>query len=229
MLSFFIFIMEKKGPLIIINFKSYGESSGKNAYKLAKICDDVSEKTDYRIMVAVQPADIYPITCSVRIPVLAQHVDFQYGKFTGTSVAQSVKDAGAWGTLLNHAEKKLSPETLKKSVEECKRVGLTTVICAADMNEVNLSMPLNPDYIAYEIPELIGSGKSITDMSPNDVRKFSEIFEGKSTIPLCGAGVSKRDHLRGAIEMGMGGVLLASGITQAKDPKKALEEMVGLA
>lgn len=218
----------KDGPVVIINFKSYGESSGKNAYILAKICDEVAERSEYSIMVAVQPADIYPITCSVKIPVLAQHIDFQYGKFTGSSVAQSVKDAGAFGTLLNHAERKLSPETLKKSVEECKRVGLSTVICAADTNEVNFSIPMDPDYIAYEIPELIGSGKSITDMSPDDVRKFSLLFSGKETIPLCGAGVSKREHLKGAIEMGMGGVLLASGITQSKDPRKALEEMAGL-
>jgi triosephosphate isomerase len=214
-------------PVIIINFKSYGESVGKDAVHLAKICQEVADKTGSNIMIAVQPADIYPVTCSVKIPVLAQHVDCQYGKFTGSSVAKSVKDAGAYGTLLNHAERKIPAEVLKRSVEECKRVGLKIVVCAADMKESKEALETEPEFIAYEIPELIGTGKSITSAKPESVREFSCMLHGTLTLPLCGAGVSSNEDLAGAVELGAKGVLLASGITQAKDPKKALLELIG--
>lgn len=213
-------------PIIIINFKSYRESVGKNAVKLAKICDNVAKKTEAKIMVAVQPADINPISRAVSIPVFAQHADIGYGKFTGSSVAQAIKDAGAKGTLLNHAERKIV-DILGDSIKECNNIGLETCVCAADMNEARIAMQFEPDYIAYEIPELIGSGKSITQASPESVREFSKLLKGKKTTPLCGAGVSKHEDLKAAISLGMKGVLLASGITLAKDPEKALEELIG--
>ena len=45
---------------------------------------------------------------------------------------------------------------------------------------------------------------------------------------LCGAGISKGEDLKAAIELGSVGVLLASGIVKAKDPKAALEDLVSL-
>jgi Triosephosphate isomerase len=45
---------------------------------------------------------------------------------------------------------------------------------------------------------------------------------------LCGAGISKGEDLKAAIELGAEGVLLASGIVKADDPKKALYDLVSL-
>jgi triosephosphate isomerase len=45
---------------------------------------------------------------------------------------------------------------------------------------------------------------------------------------LCGAGISKGEDLKAAMELGSVGVLLASGIVKAEDPKAALEDLVSL-
>ena len=37
--------------LIVINFKTYGESTGENAVNLAKICDGVAKETEADIVV----------------------------------------------------------------------------------------------------------------------------------------------------------------------------------
>ena len=44
---------------------------------------------------------------------------------------------------------------------------------------------------------------------------------------LCGAGISTGDDVAAAIELGTVGVLLASGIIKAKDPKAALYDLIG--
>jgi len=43
---------------------------------------------------------------------------------------------------------------------------------------------------------------------------------------LCGAGISRGEDLKAALELGSVGVLLASGIIRAKDQKKALEDLL---
>jgi triosephosphate isomerase len=43
---------------------------------------------------------------------------------------------------------------------------------------------------------------------------------------LCGAGVKTGKDVRRALELGAKGVLLASGVVKAKDPRKALQDLV---
>lgn len=212
-------------PIVLINFKSYSESTGKNALKLAKICDSVAKKSNANIILAVQNADICEIAKAVKIPVFAQHVDIGIGAFTGSSSILSAKDAGASGTLINHAEKKLPADIVSKTIDECKKMKMISCVCAANEQEMIESMKSSPDYIAYEIPELIGGNVSITSANPASVKDFVKKV-GKSSKPLCGAGVKTCNDLKKAVELGTHGVLLASGITKAPDPKKALEELL---
>ena len=43
---------------------------------------------------------------------------------------------------------------------------------------------------------------------------------------LCGAGISTGDDMKAALDLGAEGVLLASGIIMAEDPKEALLNLV---
>src|SRR3989338_5016291 len=96
-----------KIPIIIINFKTYASATGKNAVKLAKICESVAKKSKTNIAVAVQAADIYRVAQAVAIPVLSQHIDdVDYGSNTGSVLPEDVKQNGAEGPLLNHSEKR---------------------------------------------------------------------------------------------------------------------------
>ena len=48
----------------------------------------------------------------------------------------------------------------------------------------------------------------------------------KGVRVLCGAGISKGEDLKAAIELGTEGVLLASGVIKASDPQAALTGLV---
>ncbi|MDH5461050.1 MAG: triose-phosphate isomerase, partial [Candidatus Bathyarchaeota archaeon] len=93
-------------PIILINFKTYAEATGKKALKLAETAANVSLETDICIGLAPQLTDLASVARLVALPVFAQHIDpITPGSFTGHVLPESVKEAGATGTLINHSER----------------------------------------------------------------------------------------------------------------------------
>jgi triosephosphate isomerase len=193
-------------PIIIVNFKTYLEATGRKAIELAKQAEEVSKETGTSIVVAPQFADIARVAEAVEIPVFAQHIDpIKPGSCTGHVLADSVKEAGAIGTLINHSE------------EQLKLVDIDTVIAAA---------ALKPDIVSIEPPELIGTGVAVSKAQPEVVTntvKFVREVNIEVTI-LCGAGISHGEDVAVALKLGTQGVLVASGIVKAKDPYSMLRE-----
>ena len=88
----------KRTPIVILNFKTYLESTGNNALKLAMASEIVAEETGVNIIIAPQSPDIYRLSNEVKIPVFAQHVDaVNAGGHTGSSLIECIKEAGADG------------------------------------------------------------------------------------------------------------------------------------
>lgn len=216
-----------KFPAIIVNFKTYEQSTGKNAVKLAMICDSTAKKQRKNIIIAVQAADISSVAKAVKIPVFSQHVDnISFGKNTGFILPEAVKAAGASGTLLNHAEHKLDYKVLKATIDLCRKLKLTTVVCAADNKEAKIVAKMNPDIIAVEPPELIGSGIPVSQAKPKFIINAVKAVHKIKKIPvICGAGIGNGNDVRKALELGTVGVLPASAITTAKNPGKVVEDM----
>ncbi len=212
-------------PVIILNFKAYRESSGERGLALAEICDEVAEETGKSIVIAPQQMDLSLMVKEVDVPIIAQHVDpIGEGSYTGHISPSAVKEIGGIGTLLNHSERGLPPAVIAESVQVCKKVGLETVVCANDVEMAQVAATFDPDYIAVEPPELIGGAISVTSASPEIVSGTVEkVKEVKADVTvLCGAGVKNGEDVRKAIELGTEGVLLASGVVKAKDPRSAL-------
>ena len=218
-------------PVIIVNFKAYSESLGRRAVKLAKICERVAIEKDVNIMVAVQLVDLKDVIKSVSIPVLAQHVDSEMpGAHTGFVTAESVRDAGAYGTLLNHSEHRLRLDMLYKSIQISKENGLFTVVCANNIEQGKAVGEFMPDLVAIEPPELIGGNLSVTSADPDLVRDAvldinEMLIDGKLkhfNRVIVGAGIKTKEDVKKSIELGAVGVLIASGIVKAKDPYKEL-------
>jgi triosephosphate isomerase len=215
--------------LIVLNFKTYRESTGEAALRLAEICEDVSKDYSVNIAIAPQVADIHAIYEAVKIPVYAQHVDgVGYGGFTGHVTAASIKAAGASGSLINHSERRLKLAEIEASLVACRSSGLATIICTNNVATTRAAAALEPDYVAVEPPELIGSGIPVSKANPDVVRESVDAV--KDIAPtvgvLCGAGITHGEDLKAALELGSEGVLLASGIIKAKDQRKALEELI---
>ena len=210
--------------MIITNFKLYESATGERALELAKVHEKVAKETGTDIRVAVQPTDIYPISDAIGISVLAQHIDPNgFGSGTGHILPESVKMAGATGTLLNHSERRLERSVLEASIKRAKELGLTTVVCAETPEEGATFLEFDPDFIAVEPPELIGGDVSVSSAQPEIIENAAKLIVGEKL--LVGAGVKTGEDVRTCIRLGARGVLLASGVTKAEDPKAVLMDL----
>ncbi len=215
-------------PVIIINCKTYAESSGEKGICFARAIATV-KSAKYNVALAPPIVLLREVARKVRIPIFAQHVDCEdYGAHTGQILPAEVKEAGARGVILNHSEKKLKFEVLQKSVELCKKKGLEVIICASTPSEAKKASKLKPDYIAYEPSALIGGDVSVTNAKPHIIQEVVQVVKriNPKTTVLCGAGVHTREDVQKAVELGVAGVLLAHAIVTAKDPAAMLRRMM---
>jgi len=212
-------------PIILVNFKTYAEATGRNALNLAKTAEKINQETGVSVGIAPQYVDITPIVQTVSIPVFAQHIDpVTHGSFTGHVLPESVKEAGAVGTLINHSERRLKLADIDAAITRAQQVGLVTVICSNNSAVSAAVAALKPNMVAVEPPELIGTGIPVSKAKPEVVSGTVELVKhvNPEVIVLCGAGITTGEDVAAALRLGTEGVLVASGIVKAKDPYKAL-------
>ena len=214
-------------PMIIVNFKTYRESTGKNAIEIANEAEKVHKETSVFVGIAPQVADIVTVVKAVKIPVFAQHIDpIEPGSFTGHVLAESVREAGAVGTLINHSERQLKLSDICMIVKLARENHLVSCVCANNPNTSMAAATLDPDMIAIEPPELIGTGIPVSKAKPEvvtDSIRLVRQVNSKVTI-LCGAGISSGEDVAAALRLGTQGVLVASGVVKAKDPYAIMRE-----
>lgn len=212
-------------PLILVNLKTYKEGTGKRALDLAKKAEKARDKTDVCIGIAPQYTDLATIAKSVSIPVFAQHIDpIRPGSSTGHVLAEAVKEAGAIGSIINHSEMRLKLADIDAAITRLKELDLIPVACTNNPKVSVSTAALEPDYIAIEPPELIGTGIPVSKAKPEVITETAKLVRQvnpKTTI-LCGAGITKGDDVSAAIKLGAKGVLVASGVVKAKDPYQVL-------
>jgi triosephosphate isomerase len=219
--------MNLQTPIIIVNFKTYLESTGKRALELAKQAEKVSKETGACIVVAPQFADIAKVAEAVEIPVFAQHIDpIKPGNCTGHILAESVMEAGAVGTLINHSEIQLKLVDIDAVIRLAQEKSLISCVCTSNPSISAAVAYLNPDIISIEPPELIGTGIAVSKARPEDVTNTIRLVRkvNEKAVILCGAGISHGEDVIVAIKLGTHGVLVASGIVKAKDPYSVLRE-----
>jgi triosephosphate isomerase len=214
-------------PIIIVNFKTYLEATGRKAVELAKQAEKVSKETGASIVVAPQFADIARVAEAVEIPVFAQHIDpIKPGSCTGHVLVDSIKEAGAVGTLINHSEKQLKLVDIDTAIRLAREKNLISCVCANNPSVSAAAAALKPDIVSIEPPELIGTGVAVSKAQPEvvtDTVKLVREVNTEITI-LCGAGISHGEDVAVALKLGTQGVLVASGIVKAKDPYSILRE-----
>lgn len=211
--------------MIIVNFKTYLESTGKKALELAKQAEKASKETGVQIIVVPQFVDLAKISEAVEIPVFAQHLDpIKPGSSTGHILAEAIKEAGAVGTLINHSERQLRLIDIEASVALAKEKGLVSCVCANNPATSAGVAALKPDITSIEPPELIGTGIPVSKAKPEIVTDtVTLVHQVNKDMPiLCGAGISQAEDVSIALKLGTRGVLVASGIVKAKDPYSIL-------
>jgi len=213
--------------MIIVNFKTYLEATGKRAVELAKEAEKASKETGINIVVAPQFADLARVAEAVEIPVYAQHIDAVCpGAYTGHVLAEAVKEAGASGTLINHSERQLKLADIDAIIRRAEEKELTSCVCTSNPPISAAVAYLHPDIISIEPPELIGTGVAVSKAQPEAVTDTIKMVRKVNTeaVILCGAGISHGEDVAVALKLGTQGVLVASAIVKAKDPYTILRE-----
>lgn len=218
-----------KTPVIVLNVKAYAEATGNKALEIAEIMDKISKETGASMAISVQATDLTMCAEKVSIPVFAEHIDpIKPGSHTGWTLPESVKAAGAVGTLINHSEHRLKLADIDVCIARAKELDLGHIVCSNNIATSKAIAALSPNFVAVEPPELIGGDISVTTADPGIVSGSVDAVRDvdKNVKILCGAGVKNGKDVAKSIELGAEGVLLASGIVKAEDKESVIRDLV---
>jgi triosephosphate isomerase len=214
-----------KNPLII-NFKNYEEISAYRAIRLGESARHVAEKLQVEIVLAPPHPVLALIAKEVEIPIICQHVDDkEMGPSTGFIIPEIANSYGAIGSLINHSEHRIEMNSIARLVERLRKLGMASIVCAQEPQEVAEISAFEPDFIAIEPPELIGSGRAVSKENPTVITKSIEAAAGSHSRIICGAGISDRDDVDKAMELGSHGILVASGVIKASSWEKKVTDL----
>ena len=200
---------------------------GERMLRLAKAVDEIAAEYDLDVIIPPQYADIRMIAENTsHIHVYAQHMDYlRPGRGLGSVLPESIKEAGAVGVMLNHAEKKLTLDEIEKTIARADEVGLATIVCADSVREIEAVAKLSPNLIVAEPTELIGTGVT------SDMGYVRDTIEAVRRIDpdimvLQGAGISTPDDVARVIRAGALATGCTSGVMRAADPEAAARAML---
>ena len=133
-------------PLIVVNFKTYSTAMASSAEVLGRLMADVN--TNARMVAVTSAFDLSSVSAISGLEVWSQHLDpVGQGSHTGWLEPQTAIERGAKGTIINHAEHKVSLEHVKELMAMLPD-GFPICACAADVGEARALAELGPTFIA---------------------------------------------------------------------------------
>jgi len=192
---------------------------------LAEVCQGVAKETKVEVIPIVSALDGWRIKSEVGGKVFLQNVDeYKEGAKTGHISSVAAKELGLDGSLLNHSECRKKPGTIRKMVK-CWPEDFVSVVCLQSLGQAEKwGRRIRADFIAYEPKNLIGSkDKSVASEKASVIKKMVKILK---PIPvLVGAGIHQMKDVKVALKMGAKGILVASDVVKAENPRKELLEL----
>jgi triosephosphate isomerase len=214
---------------LIINFKNYLEIAGAKSIELSKVSEQVTNDTGADIIIAPPQSSLSQVCATVKIPVISQHLDFSKpGSTTGFVIPEIVKSFGAVGALINHSEHRIDNlDSIRELVTILKKLQMVSIVCVRTPEEGRIIATFNPDFIAIEPPELIGSGKAVSKENPTIITESISAVAEKSDYSkvICGAGIVDKADVESALRLGAKGILVASGIIKAESWYDKIHEL----
>ena len=213
--------------MIFLNFKTYEEASGQKALSLVSIVEDVALSSQIKIIPVVQLIDLKEVVAKTKLEVWVQKIDsVSYGAHTGSILPEEIVSAGARGTFLNHSENKITDfDLLKRTIEKAKEVDLKTLVFCSSLEELERNKTLNPDFLSYEPPELIGGDVSVASAQPDIIAKAGVISKGVGIPLIIGAGIASKEDVKKSLELGAVGVAVASHVVKSQNPRGSLMDL----
>ena len=200
---------------------------GEDVVNYAKYCDAMSAKYDIDIVFIAPDSEMRTIRQQCKnLILISPYMDCIYpGRGMGMVLPEAVKASGADGVLMNHSEKPMTLNAIKKTIERANELDLISFACADSIAEAQAVSIFHPDIINAEPAEFIGSGRAVNVSFVTEcVRSVKSIDENILVEPA--AGVSCGQDVYNFIYAGADAAGAASGILKAEDPYAMLEEMV---
>lgn len=217
--------------VLAVNYKAYKTAYGSLGVKISKEIDSIAKEYEGSVRVILLPplTELAVVSREVEVAeVFAQHVDpVDEGPYTGHVTINMVKEAGAVGVMVNHSEKRLRLDEINFILNKARESGLEVLACA-DTAEVAAAISvLNPNMIAIEPPELIGTGIPVSKAKPEVVLKTLNLIRkhNDKVKVLTGAGITTGDDVKAAVNLGTQGVLVASAVMKSPNPQKTVEDL----
>ena len=214
-----------KTPFFIFNPKSY--LYGEELLKLATTADELAKKYDISVFVTGPFADLKGISeATDQVIVTAQHIDgILPGRGMGHVLPESISNAGAKATFLNHAERPMSLSELAQAIKRAKELGMISIVCADSILEAQAIAQMNPEIILCEPTELIGTGETSDE---SYIRETNEAIKAinDEILVMQAAGISTAGDVYRTIALGADGTGCTSGIVKAENPQQMLINMV---
>jgi triosephosphate isomerase len=148
------------------------------------------------------------------------------GRGIADVLPEALKAAGAQGVVLNHSERPMTLNAIRKTIDRANELDLLTFVCADTIMEAQALALLHPNILNPEPTELIGSG-NVSDMDyvREIIRAVKSIDE--SILVEYAAGITTAQQVYDFIMAGFEAVGSASGILTSANPHALLNEMIG--
>ena len=210
----------------IVNFKHYSRSTGKGSIMILKAMADAMNEN---VLFALSPVDLYRAVTDFPGKIMAQHVDpVTYGPYTGKISMESLMDMGITMSPLNHSEFSVPDPVIAETIGRARELDFSIVLCVDSEAKARKYAPLNPEFIAYEPPELIGGNISVSKARPEIVSNVVKIGESSGVRVLVGAGIKNNEDYRMSLELGAYGILVSSGVIMAENPSASLNSLINI-
>lgn len=214
-----------RAPFFETSVKNY--IYGDAVLEYAKAADAAAREFDIDVIFVAPYTEIRRVSENTeRIIVFAPYMDaLRPGRGLTEILPEAVKAAGAKGVVLNHSERPMTINVLKKIIDRANELDLLTFVCADTIMEAQAIAHLHPDIMNPEPTELIGSGQ-VSDMGyVKEVILAVKAIDPRILVEQA-AGITTAAQVYDFIMAGSEAAGAASGILNSPDPNALLHEMV---
>jgi len=200
---------------------------GEAVLEYAKMVDLAAEKYDIDVLFITPYTEIRRISENTKnLVVIAPYMDtLRPGRGIADVLPEALKAAGAKGVVLNHCERPMTLNAIKKTIDRANELDLLTFACADSIAEAKAIAQLNPDIINPEPTELIGS-TTASDMTYviQTLKAIKDIFP--HILVEQAAGITTGEQVYDFIMVGNDAAGASSGILNSPDPYAMVDQMI---
>lgn len=215
-------------PYFQVNFKIYPGTAGEDGLKFAQMIEHIEQKTAANFVLTPQLPDLRMIATETDLTVTTPVVDSaEPGRGIGKVLPETIREAGAQGAVINHAENRDTLTDVERKIRRCREADLDSIVCVDSVDMGRAVAAFDPDSLVFEKPGDISTDRAITQTHPDRVRQFVRTIDETNprTTVVVGGGISTADDVRAAFEQGADATGAASAVSLADDPESVLQSI----